>query len=186
MLFAFAACGEDATTDETTTTTAADVAEEITEAVDPAQTEESLPADATTAVDASAESTEAASAAYESTTAAETTAAVAAAPTTTAEIITLYNNAVNSAYNAKAGFEKERSADNENLKTSGALGAFKDLVYQFMGIGAENKYYRWLFESVPPDELEKLTELLTAIGQKALSESKNGFKNTLSEEDTVL
>ncbi|MBQ2865644.1 MAG: MarR family transcriptional regulator [Clostridia bacterium] len=53
-------------------------------------------------------------------------------------------------------------------------------------IGAENKYYRWLFESVPPDELEKLTELLTAIGQKALSESKNGFKNTLSEEDTVL
>ncbi len=178
MLFAFAACGEDATTDETTTTTAADVAEEITEAVDPAQTEESLPADATTAVDASAESTEAASAADESTTAAETTAAVAAAPTTTAEIITLYNNAVNSAYNAKAGFEKERSADNENLKTSGALGAFKDLVYQFMGIGAENKYTETVakgkWDSDLPHHYLRKSTLTAADVTNATCAEKNG------------
>lgn len=143
MLFAFAACGEDTTADETTTTTAAEETTLSTDTLtDSVEQTEAVPADATTAVvDPSA--TEAAS--TSDTTAAETTAAgttapAVAAPATTAEIITLYNNAVNSAYNAKAGFEKERFADNENLETSGALGALKSLVYQFMGIGAENKY----------------------------------------------
>lgn len=178
MLFAFAACGEDTTTDETTTTTAADIAEEITESADPAQTEENLPADATTDVDTSEDATADASAANESTTAAETTAAAVAAPATTAEIIALYNNAVNSAYNAKAGFEKERSADNEKLETSGALGAFKDLVYQFMGIGAENKYTETVtkgnWDSDLPHHYLRKSTLTAADITNATCTEKNG------------
>jgi DNA-binding MarR family transcriptional regulator len=50
-------------------------------------------------------------------------------------------------------------------------------------IGAENRFYRWLFDEVPQEELEKFTEFLTAIGQKALKEAKSGFKNTWPEED---
>lgn len=178
MLFAFAACGEDTTTGETTTTTAADVAEEITDAAEPEQTE-IAPADATTAAEIPAETTEAASASEESTAAAETTAtAVAAAPATTEEIITLYNKAVNSAYNAKAGFEKERTADNENLNTSGALGAFKDLVYQFMGIGAENKYTESVtkgnWDSDLPHHYLRKSTLTAADVTNATCAEKNG------------
>ena len=53
-------------------------------------------------------------------------------------------------------------------------------------IGAENRFYKWLFEEVPSDELEKFTEFLTVIGQKALTEAKSGFKNTCSEEEGIL
>lgn len=157
LLFSFAACGKEDTTADTTTTAAAeDVettvadAEEVTDADAEATTladaeattaagEEATTAageEATTAADA--EATTAAGEAAATT--AATTAAAVKAPQTKAEILAVYNNAVNSAYNAKAGFDKERYADNEMLETKGALGAFKDLVYQFMGIGEENKY----------------------------------------------
>ena len=60
----------------------------------------------------------------------------------------------------------ERNADNENLKTSGALGAFKDLVYQFMGIGAENKYImdvtKGQWESDLPHQYLRKSTLTTA------------------------
>lgn len=179
MLFAFAACGEDKTADETTTAAAEETtlaAEEVTDAVEET---EAVPADATTAVDESAAATEAVSAADESTTAGETTApAVAAAPTSTADIIALYNNAVNSAYNAKAGFEKERTADNEKLETSGALGAFKDLVYQFMGIGAENKYTETVtkgkWDSDLPHHYLRKSTLTAADVTNATCTEKNG------------
>ena len=158
LLFSFAACGKEDTTADTTTTTAAeDVettvadAEEVTDADAEATTladaeattaagEEATTAageEATTAADAEATTAAGEEAA---TTAATTAAAAVKAPQTKAEILAVYNNAVNSAYNAKAGFDKERYADNEMLETKGALGAFKDLVYQFMGIGEENKY----------------------------------------------
>lgn len=71
----------------------------------------------------------------------ETAAPVKAAPATTEEIIAAYNNAINSAYDAKAGFAKERSTDNEKINGGGALfKAAKGLIYQFMGVGAENVY----------------------------------------------
>ncbi len=146
LLFSFAACGkEDTTPDETTTAADTTVAEDTTAAedVDAPVADDTTAADAeaTTAEGETEASTEAVSG--EATTAeGETTtaAAPAAAPQTKAEILAVYNKAVNSAYDAKAGFSKERTADNEKLETKGALGAFKDLVYQFMGIGAENKY----------------------------------------------
>ena len=53
-------------------------------------------------------------------------------------------------------------------------------------IGAENRFYRWLFSSVSQEELEQFSEFLSQIGTKALKEAKGGFKNTLSEEDSSL
>ena len=131
MLLGLAACGGN-TEDETTTTTTA--AEEVTDPVDTtdAPVEESTEADDVTAEDPSA--------ADETTTAAETTAAVAKAPETTAEILALYNKTINDAYAAKVGFNKVRYTDNEALNAGFLLKTFGDLIYSFMGIGAENKY----------------------------------------------
>ena len=134
MLLGLAACGGN-TEDETTTTTTA--AEDVT---DEAPVEESTEAPS---ADVSAEdpSAEDPSAADESTSAEESTeAAVAKAPETTAEILALYNKTINDAYAAKVGFNKERYTDNEALNAGFLLKTFGDLIYSFMGIGAENKY----------------------------------------------
>lgn len=140
MLLSFAACGEkepDPVTDESTT-----LADETLDA----NATEAPSADATEPVSGETEpasvesSTGEAASEEESSAAEETSAAIAAAPTAKADIIAVYNNAVNSAYNAKAGFSKTRSTDNEKMDAGIALMAFKDLVYKFMGVGAENKY----------------------------------------------
>ncbi len=133
MLLGLAACGGN-TEEETTTTTTA--AEEVTDAVDAtdAPVEESTEAPSE---DASAEDP---SAAEESTEAESTEAAVAKAPETIADIIALYNKTINDAYAAKVGFNKVRYTDNETLNAGFLLKTFGDLVYSFMGIGAENKY----------------------------------------------
>lgn len=129
LLFSFAACGKDkeepaekapSTTDEFDLFEAEfeDTADE-TEA-----TPDATDADASTP-DASVESTEAA----------------APVPATVEEILAVYNTAINSAYDAKAGFEKERSTDNEKIEGGGVVfSAAKDLIYKFMGVGADNKY----------------------------------------------
>ncbi len=180
MLFAFAACGEDTTADETTTTTAEEITEEATDAVN---AEQNTDASVDATADASVESTVAASAADETTTeAASTVPAIAAAPATTAEIIAVYNTAVNKAYDAKVGFNKERYTDNEVLNTKGALGALKDLVYKFMGIGAENKYTmdvtkgKWESD-VPHHYLRKST--LTAADVTAAKCTESNGKYTI-------
>lgn len=134
MVLGLAACGGN-TEDETTTTTTA--AEDVT---DEAPVEESteVPSADVSAEDPSAEDP---SAADESTSAEESTeAAVAKAPETTAEILALYNKTINDAYAAKVGFNKERYTDNEALNAGFLLKTFGDLIYSFMGIGAENKY----------------------------------------------
>ena len=145
LLFSFAACGkEDTTAEDTTTAAAEDVETTVADAIE----EETTIADAaeeTTAADAEATTVageEATTAANAETTAAAvaTTAAAKKAPQTKAEILAVYNNAVNSAYNAKAGFDKERYADNANLDAKGALSALTDVVYTFMGIGEGNEY----------------------------------------------
>ena len=56
------------------------------------------------------------------------------------ESLNYYNTAIAKAVNAKVGYDKERMTDNEKMDGSVALQAMKSLVYQFMGIGAENKY----------------------------------------------
>lgn len=67
-------------------------------------------------------------------------ATTAKAPSTTAEVLKAYNNAVNGAYSAKAGFSKERYTDNATMDMSVALKAFKSLVEKFVGIGDDNRY----------------------------------------------
>ncbi len=132
MLLSFAACGEKTPEAETTT-----VPEEVTDATDAA-------VDATTA--AEGEVTEPASAdattdPNATTVPGETTTIVAAeAPTETADIIAYYNTAVNKAVAAKVGFNKLRYVDNEKLNAGILLKTFGDVMYKFMGIGAENKY----------------------------------------------
>ena len=70
----------------------------------------------------------------------ETTDAATKKPETQEDIVKYYNDTINSAYDKKVGFYKERVCDNENLDAGVAFQAFKSLVYKFMGIGADNKY----------------------------------------------
>ena len=187
LVFSFAACGKEDTANDTTTAPEA-TADELTEAAaDPAadETASVTPDESSESnEEVSVDSSEAASAADESTTEAESTVpAITAAPTATADIIAMYNNAINSAYDAKAGFNKERYTDNENLNTKGALGALKDLVYKFMGIGAENKYTmdvtKGQWESdVPHHYLRKST--LTAADVTSATCTANGNQYTVN------
>ena len=130
MLFSFAACGGN---EEPETTTAP--VEESTEA--PAT-------DAPVANDPSAADPSAADPSAVDPSAVDPSApassAITVAPATSEEILALYNKTINDAYAAKVGFNKERYTDNEALNAGFLLKTFGDLVYSFMGIGAENKY----------------------------------------------
>lgn len=136
LVFSFAACGKNETPEETTTTTATE-ALDVTEAPANAETQPASDAVSDPTVPVSADASAPDASTTEGTTAAPK---IEKAPETKAEIIAVYNNAVNSAFDAKAGFNKERMTDNEKLDAGIALKAFKGLVYKFMGVGAENKY----------------------------------------------
>ena len=171
MLFAFAACGGN-TEEETTPTTAA---AEITEA----PVEDATEAPVEDATEAPAE--DATEAPVEDTTVEESTAP-AKAPESTEEIVAYYNKAVNDAYAAKVGFSKERYTDNEELNAGFLLNTFGDLVYSFMGIGAENKYTmevkKGQWESdVPHHYLRKSTLSTSDITSATCTE--NGGKYTI-------
>lgn len=133
MIFCLAACGGN--NEEETTTAPV----ETTEAIDDAQGETAAPSE-----NASVENTEAVSTPENenvSESAPETSEpAIKEMPTETADIIALYNKTINDAYAAKVGFNKERYTDNEALNAGFLLKTFGDLIYSFMGIGAENKY----------------------------------------------
>lgn len=131
LLFGFAACGdkgdESAVTVPSTTDEFAAFEQEFEDADN--ETEANGTPDANVSADASADAS------------AEATEAAKPAPATAAEIIAVYNTAINSAYDAKAGFSKERSTDNEKINGGGVVfSAAKSLIYQFMGVGADNKY----------------------------------------------
>lgn len=166
MLFGLAACGEK-TEKETTTTT---VAEEVTEDVAEEVTE--TPSTEAPAADPSAPETSAVE-----TTAAESTVP-AEAPATAEEIVAYYNNAVNNAYAAKVGFHKERYTDNEELNAGFLLNTFGDLVYSFMGIGAENKYTmdvtKGQWESDVPHHYLRKSTLSTSDVTSATCTENNG------------
>lgn len=78
----------------------------------------------------------------ETTTAVETTtaAAVLPLPTSTAEILNYYNTATAKAANTKVAFSKTRSTTEGSYDAGVVLKTFKSLVYQFIGIGADNVY----------------------------------------------
>lgn len=56
------------------------------------------------------------------------------------ETLNYYNSVIDKAVKAKVGYDKSRITDNAKMEGSAGLEAMKDLVYQFMGIGEENKY----------------------------------------------
>ncbi len=171
LLFSFAACGKEDTTNGTTTTTAA--ADEADTTAAPVEAD-------TTAAPVEADTT-AAPVEGETTAAEETTLPVA--PVTTEEIIAYYNKAINNAYAAKVGFNKERYTDNETLNAGFLLKTFGDLIYSFMGIGAENKYTmdvtKGQWESdVPHHYLRKST--LSAADVTAAKCTENNGKYTIT------
>ncbi|MBE6771775.1 MAG: hypothetical protein E7547_06525 [Ruminococcaceae bacterium] len=135
MLFSFAACGDN--TEETTTTTApveetTDAAVEVTDAVTDAVIDETETATGETTL-AAEETTLAADA----TTLAEETTATA--PATTDEILAVYNDAINGAISAKAGYDKKRVTNIQNLE-GGALMKIQlvqDEVANFLGVGTK-------------------------------------------------
>ena len=137
MVMGFAACGGSTENNTTAAPEATSAADESTPAVD-----ESTPAvdESVPAVDGVVPASEPATAADTSDASEASSAAAIAAPATKAEIIALYNSAVNSAFDAKAGFTKERYVDNDKMDMSATLKLFKSLVEKFVGIGDENKY----------------------------------------------
>lgn len=134
MVMALAACGakteEDTTVAPETEATEVETTEATTEATTAAEPVTDENGEVVT--DANGEAV---------TLAPETTEAPKA-PETTAEILAYYNANINAAYDAKVGFDKERSTDNEKMDAKGLVNtsAIKDLIYQFMGIGSANKY----------------------------------------------
>ncbi len=164
MLFAFAACGGN--NEETTTTAAPETTEAPVETTAPAADETTAPAEDVT--DAAGETTTAADA--------ETTTAVA--PTETADIIAYYNTAINKAYDARVGFNKERYTDNETLNAGFLLKTFGSLIYSFMGIGEENRYTmdvtKGEWESDVPHHYLRKSTLSAADVTKATCTDDNG------------
>ncbi|MBQ3007031.1 MAG: hypothetical protein IJD78_05655 [Clostridia bacterium] len=139
LVLGLAACGGNETPEETTIApeTEAFATEAVADATE-AATEAATDAAVTEAV--SLAEGETAAATEEATAEGTTAAAIAKAPETTEEILALYNKTINDAVAAKVGFNKERYTDNEELNAGFLLKTFGDLIYSFMGIGAENKY----------------------------------------------
>ncbi len=137
MLLALASCG---TKTETETTKAEEITEEITEATDTTVVSDEVKEDSTVTEESTSEAvTDKKEDATNSSEKEEATSKLFV-PSTKAEIISVYNDAINNAYNKKAGFKKNRYTNNAQFDMSLALKAFKSLVEKFVGIGEENKY----------------------------------------------
>lgn len=177
LLFSFAACGKDDTTADTTTTTAADEIDTTAAPVEEDTTAALAEGDVTAAP---VEGDTTAATVEGETTVAEESTVPAAAPATAEEIVAYYNNAVNKAYAARVGFNKERYTDNEELNAGFLLKTFGDLVYSFMGIGAENKYTmdvtkgQWE-DDVPHHYLRKSTLSTSDITSATCTESNGKY-----------
>ena len=191
LVFSLAACGGNETAETTTTApeteadvVATDAADDVTEA----DVTDAPAVDATEAASGAEDVTaDATAAASEETTAAEATT-IPAAPATTEEIIAYYNTAVNKAYDARVGFNKERYTDNETLNAGFLLKTFGDLIYSFMGIGAENKYTmdvtKGQWESdVPHHYLRKSTLTAADVTKATCTESNGKYTITMNVKD---
>ena len=161
MLFSFAACGGN---EEPETTTAASVEESTDAPEDDAPVADDPSATDPSAVDPSAPESE---------------FGIKEAPATAADILALYNATINRAVAAKVGFNKVRYTDNETLNAGFLLKTFGDLIYQFMGIGAENKYTMdvtkgdWA-EDLPHQYLRKSTLTEADLTKDATITEANG------------
>ncbi len=141
MIFAFAACKGDDTDTQTTTAATGEAADTTTPEAGDDATDATEAASGDDATDVSEESTAAETETDANGNVVETQAAAPAAkPATTAEIVKFYNDATAKAFNAKVGFKKYRITGNEKMDSNAIVEKFKDVIYQFMGIGAANAF----------------------------------------------
>ncbi len=190
LVFSLAACGGNETAE--TTTTAPETEAEVIESDAPvADATEAPVADDVTEAPA-VDATEAVSGAEDATATAETTAAeettLPAVPASTEEIVAYYNTAINKAYDARVGFNKERYTDNETLNAGFLLKTFGDVVYKFMGIGAENRYTmdvtKGQWESdVPHHYLRKSTLSAADVTKATCTADGNLYTITMNVKD---
>ncbi len=184
ILFALAACGskdaQESTTLEDTSVT--DLTEEISDETDLTDTTEITETNVTEITEITTDETETTQGEAEEST------EPAKAPETTAEIIKAYNDAVNSAFKAKAGFSKERNTDNEKYDMGAALKVFKSLVEKFIGIGPDNRYSEEVKKGQWEDDAKKhyLRQSTISAGDITAATVKTEGKNyivTLSIKD---
>ena len=163
-------------TEEAAETTAAEDSEIETDAAlteqTAAETEAPAPDESTTEA-----TTATTTAAPETTTAApETTTEAKKAPTDKAEILKIYNDATAKVVNNKIAYKKTRETKEGIYDAGVALKAVKNIVYGFMGIGAENvktydankndgNYSKYLTAStLTPNDIESATATLNDDG----------------------
>lgn len=142
MVCAFAACG--AKEEPETTEPETEVTEEATEATEATEEATEATEEATEATEEATEATEAAETTEEATSetkADESTEAEtkeeAKVPATKAEVLKVYNDAINGAISAKAGYDKKRVCTINTLEGGAILkiSVAKEAVYNFLGVG---------------------------------------------------
>lgn len=100
------------------------------------------------------------------------------APSSVADILKYYNTATKKAVDKKVIFSKERVSVEKSYEAGALLKGFKNLVYQFMGVGEENKYDETVKKEDTVDSYHKFLQAssLTAANVKnATCVEKNGI-----------
>ncbi|MBQ8227577.1 MAG: hypothetical protein IJZ88_01040 [Clostridia bacterium] len=100
------------------------------------------------------------------------------APSSVADVLNYYNTATKKAVDKKVLFSKERVSVEKSYKAGVALKTFKGLVYQFMGVGEENKYTATVTKEDTVDSYHKFlqaSKLTAADVKNATCVDKNGI-----------
>ena len=90
------------------------------------------------------------------------------APSSVADVLKYYNTATKKAVDKKVLFSKDRMSVEKSYEAGVALKTFKGLVYQFMGVGEENKYTATVTKEDTVDSYHKFLQAssLTAANVK--------------------
>ncbi len=109
------------------------------------------------------------------------------APSSVADVLSYYNTATKKVVDNKVLFSKERSSVEKSYEAGLALNTFKGLVYQFMGVGDENKYSHTVTADETKDSYHKyfLASKLTASDVKSAKcvDSNGTYTITISLKD---
>lgn len=145
MVFSFAACKKNTPSDDETTTEAPVAGDNVSDDDTAAPDEtsgEPVSGDESTepSSEGGSEASTSSSASKPTPTAPIVTAAGNKAPSSTADVLAYYNASTKAAFSGKVGFTKHRETRNEKIDANALVKSFKDLIYKFMGIGADNAY----------------------------------------------
>ena len=165
----------DASGDDSYVDNSGDVSSDSTVADDSTATDSTVSGDSTAADDGAQDSTDAPAG---NDAAADTNAdSGSKAPSSVADVLNYYNTATKKAVDKKVLFSKERVAVEKSYKAGVALKTFKSLVYQFMGVGEENKYTATVTKEDTVDSYHKFlqaSKLTPADVKNATCVEKNG------------